>query len=208
MPRSKRSNKGPQGARPESVSGVSIVNYGINTSNTLTISPASFSRAAAIADVFQFYRFTKLKVMIVPTGASVQIGYAPGAVFDTPPSTAAAVMELPVAAFHSANKTVDTIMPVSRKELIKDAQLPWFKTIPGSLADTQFEIQGNLYSVWAQSGGTLVISYTCEFQSWNLAGNSPLRSLPIPTLSGIPSSEIEDQKMVLVGGHKFRLVAA
>ncbi len=208
MPRSKRSKArgNSAGERVEVISGRSTINYASSSSNTLNIAPASFSRAAAVADVFQFYRFTKLKVILPPNGGTTTFGYAPGAVLDTAPTTNAAIMELPYASFHSQVKTMDTVLNVPRKELLKNAQLPWFKTIAGT-PDAQFEIQGNLYSAFsATAGGTFVIEYTCEFQSWNLAGNSPLRS--IPSLSGMPSSEIEDQKMVLVGDQKFRLVRA
>lgn len=167
------------GARPEKVSGRSLFTYA--AASVTTISPASFARALAIADVFQFYRFTKLRVKNIPTGIQSTFGYAPGAAFDAVPNLASQVTELPIAVNHGAAKSTDTILNVPRKELMGDSQIPWFKTIPGSPA-TQFEIQGNLYVVPAATGIILEIEWECEFQSWNLAANSPKSNLPGETL--------------------------
>ncbi len=169
------------GSRIEVVSGRSVVNYAASTVNTLNISPNSvFPRILAIADVFQFYRFTKLKITNIPLDTSVVFGYAPGALFDTPPANSQSIIELPMAVWHGSAKFADTILTIPRSELIKEAQLPWFKTIVGT-PSAQFEIQGNLYtSVGAgANGATLVLEYTVEFQSWNLAGNSPLKPLSL-----------------------------
>ena len=170
---------GALGSRVEIVSGRTNVNYAATTSATLPIYPASFARCLAMADVFQFYRFTKLRVMVIPVDNSVVIGYAPGAAFDTPPTTFASIIELPVAKYHGSAKFMETIMDVPRRELIRDSQLPWFKTVVGTPA-TQFEIQGNLYvsTGGGANGGILVIEWTCEFQSWNLAGQSPMLLVP------------------------------
>ncbi len=177
--RGNKNSKGSPGSRVEVVSGRSNFNYGASTSNVLAITPATFSRAAAIADVFQFYRFTKLRVITIPSDNSVVSGYAPGAAFDTPPTTFASVIELPVAKYHGAAKFYETIMDVSRAELLRDAQLPWFKTIAGTPA-VQFETQGNLYIITGAgaTGGIIVVEWTCEFQSWNLAGQSPFPKVP------------------------------
>ncbi len=158
------------GARTEKVSGRSLFTFA--ATGSIVISPAAFSRAAAIADVFQFYRFTKLRIKNIPTGIQNTFGYAPGAAFDTPPTLASQVTELPIAVNHGASKTTDTILNVPRKELLGDSQIPWFKTIPGTPA-TQFEIQGNVYVVPGATGIIMELEYEVEFQSWNLAANSP-----------------------------------
>ena len=176
----RRAMKSTAGSNPEVISGRSVIFFAASSSNIVQISPNSvFPRAAAIADVFQFYRFTKLKVTVIPTDTQVVIGYAPGAAFDTAPTTGPAIIELPIAVWHGAAKFGETRMMVPRKELIPDAQIPWFKTVPGTPA-TQFEIQGNLYNATGAgaNGGTIVIDYTVEFQSWNLAAQSPFYRAP------------------------------
>jgi len=199
-------NKGPSGARVEVISGRSVVLYAVSTSNVLAVSPNSvFARAAAIADVFQFYRFTKLKCTIIPRDVEVIMGYAPGAAFDTPPTTGPGIIELPIAVWHGAAKFDDTKMLVPRKELVPDAQIPWFKTIPGTPA-TQFEIQGNLYfSIGAgATGGTIVMDYTIEFQSWNLAAQSPLLKVPKAIKSASDGQCKENSDVLVVGGVTYK----
>jgi len=167
------------GSRPEKVSGRTLFSF--TTTGSIVISPAAFARALAIADVFQFYRFTKLRIKNIPTGVASTFGYAPGAVFDTPPTLASQVTELPYAVNHGDAKTTDTILNIPRRELLGDSQIKWFKTIPGSPA-TQFEIQGNVYVVVPVTGVILEVEYEVEFQSWNLAANSPKFNLPEPDL--------------------------
>lgn len=207
----RRSTKAATGSKPEVVSGRSVVLWANNSSNTIQISPNSlFPRAAAIADIFQFYRFTKLKVTVIPTDTFVVIGYAPGAGFDTPPTSGVNIIELPIAAWHGAAKFYETTMIVPRRELIPDAQIPWFKTVVGTPA-TQFEIQGNLYSSVGAgaTGGTVVIDYTIEFQSWNLAAQSPFyRSVKDVSDNSEKTSSPADREVVLVGGQTFKLIKA
>ena len=210
----KRKNKGgnksaPAGARVEIVSGRTNVNYAATSSNILPIQPSSFARCLAIADVFQFYRFTKLRVTVIPVDNSVVVAYAPGAAFDTAPTTFAALIELPIAKYHGSAKFMETVMDVPRKELLGDAQIPWFKTIVGTPA-AQFETQGNLYVTTGggANGGILVIEWTVEFQSWNLAAQSPLVYLPGSVEQGSPSTSGDDKKRsadcLVVGGVTYR----
>jgi len=198
-------NKGQPGAKTETISGRSVVFYAASSVNTLAISPNSvFPRAAAVADVFQFYRFTKLKVTAIPTDNTVVFGYAPGAAFDTPPANSQSIIELPIAKWHGAAKFSETEMSVPRMELVRDSQLSWFKTIPGTPA-TQFEIQGNLYSSIGAgaTGGTIVLDYTVEFQSWNLAGNSPLYAIP-KALKASDGVNEKNSDLLIVGGVTYK----
>lgn len=201
-----RKSRSSPGTRVEVVSGRSQLNYAAGSNNVLAISPNSvFPRLLAMADVFQFYRFKKLRIQIPPSvnDVDVYVGYAPGAAFDTPPANGTAIIELPQAVYHSSGKSIDTYLNIGMKELMSNAQIPWFKTIPGTPA-TQFEIQGNLYTNVGASGGiTLIIEYTVEFQSWNLAAQSPLRP-SLPATEGKP----EEGREVVIGGQKFKLVQA
>ncbi len=200
--RSMKNKQGPLGSRVEVVSGRSNFNYGATTSATIAIQPSTFSRCLAIADVFQFYRFTHVRVQVVPADNSVVLGYAPGALFDTPPTTAASIIELPIALYHGAANFNNSFLNIPRSELLKDAQIPWFKTIVGTPA-AQFETQGNVYLVTGAgaTGGIVVVEWTCEFQSWNLAGQSPLKSLSAPSEK---SSDEGIKDTIMVNGLTYR----
>jgi len=209
MPRNRASRKAARsmnaGARIEIISGRTLLNSAIGSSN-FPISPAVYPRALAIADNFQFYRFTKYNVTISPFNAGqAAIGYVPGSGLDTNPVAIASILELPVAVLHGGAKTTDTVLRVPKSQLLTDAQIPWFKTIPGT-PDTQFEIQGTLYSI-ATIVMNYVVDWTMEVQSWNLAGNSPFIPKPI---SSVLSAQTDDEKndRVLVNGQFFKLIAA
>lgn len=186
----------------ERISGRQLFNFSSGSAVTIPLQPSSFNRALAIADVFQFYRFVKCRVRCLPAnlGDSFVIGYAPGAAFDTPPTTTTQIIEFPVAVAHGRAKSVDTIMDIPRKELVNDAQLSWFKTIAGT-PDAQFEIQGNLYGLISTGVATpisVVIEYTIEFQSWNLAAQSPLVPLTASAQQQSTGVVSKKQKEVLM----------
>ncbi len=180
------------------------------TVTTVPISPASFTRALAIADLFQFYRFTKIKVHQMPVAfnntATVNYiihAYAPGSEFDTPPTTPAQLIELPRYIYHGLSKTTDTDMLLGAKDLLSHAQLPWFKTIAGT-EDPQFEVQGNLYNLSTQATESYIIEYVVEFQSPNLAAQSPLRKgLKVDPAHDSPS---KGQDIVTLFGAKYVLL--
>ncbi len=207
MPRSKKSNGSMKsmGSRVETVSGRTNINFGAGAS-TINLTPAFFNRCLVMADVFQFFRFTKMRVIVPPTGTTTVVGYAPGALFDTPPTTNAQIIELPQAIWSSGNKTVDTILDVPRSELLKDSQIPWFKTIAGTPA-AQFEIQGNLYVFAGANGVALVVEWTCEFQSWNSTTQSPFVLLNKDSKRAGDSEERISDTLV-VGGVTYRKSSA
>lgn len=169
----------------EVVCGRTLASVGSGTPTTINISPATFARALAVADVFQFYRFTSIRFVWPPavqastsTADVVIAGFAPGAVFDTLPTTTVQIAELPKVAIMGRNCTHDVTMTLGRKDLLSHAQLPWFKTILGT-EDTQFEIQGNIYLLTPVST-IYYIEWCVEFQSPNLAANSPMIKIPYP----------------------------
>ncbi len=207
MQRRQRSNKskGSPGARVEIVEGRTVLSTVVGNVN-FSISPATFPRALAIADLFQFYRFTKVRVAVTPNNAAgaaaVAVGFAPGAVLDTNPTTLQQILELPAAILHGGGKTIDTVLNLNRKQLCSDAQLSWFKTIPGT-PDTQWEIQGNIYTL-ASSITNMVVDWTMEVQSWNLAANSPMPKVP----KLIAPADDDKDSRVIVNGQIFKLVTA
>ena len=92
MPRKGRNSRAmksqqPPGARIEEISGRSLFPSHDNTQGSIfsVLNNIVFPRAAAVADVFQYYRFTKLDIELKPIGTTYALGYANGAAFDTPP---------------------------------------------------------------------------------------------------------------------------
>ncbi len=204
----RRRNKNAQfGSKPESVSGRSLFTAGAAAVTTTTLSPASFSRALAIADVYQFYRFTKADLIVIPQDTNMVVGYAPGAAFDTPPTLASQILEFPQALYHGSAKFMDSRLRVSRKELLGDSQIPWFKTIPGTPA-TQFEIQGNFYVLAGATAGLFYIEWTVEFQSWNLAANSPMYKQPTAMIKSLEKRSENPSDEVVIAGVTYKKAQA
>lgn len=206
-----KTKKNPLGSRVEVVSGRTFIPTVLNSSNNLSISPiANLPRLLAMAELFQFYRFTKLRAYCMPGEVQMALGYAPGAAFDTPPTTISGIMELPLAVAHGAFKSTNTVLTVPRKELVDDGQIMWYKTIPGTPA-TQFEIQGNIY--WVVGAGAtapnFVLEWTCELQSWNLTAQSPLFKAPKLLGDQVEKSSKDSLKesstdAIIVGGVTYK----
>ena len=200
MPKKNKSN----GAKPEAVSGRTYFQTttaaGAPFSAVIAVNPASFPRVLAMADVFEFYRFTHLKLTAYPISTN---DYAVGVVtqgFDNPPTTMGGVIELPRSKLIRASTTVPQDLMVSRKELVDDSPLKWFKTIAGSPAD-QFENQAQIYLVsgTASAATQMVIEWTVEFSQWNLAAQSPMY-VCIDEKLGIYRKVAKDVKSSLMEG--------
>ncbi len=206
-----RRNGSAAGQKWETISGQQLF---ISTSNgvltQVPVAPSSFTRVLAIADSFSYYRFTKIKIEMLPSledaGSGTQVyvslalGYLPGVAPDTPPANEASVLALPYANFLSQGSAVPRRITIPRRELVGDGQLKWYKTIAGA-ADSQFETQGIIYG-WA-AGSTItngvnwMVHYTCELQGWILAGNTPL-SVPKDV------SKMEDHLKLLIARQKAK----
>ena len=202
-------SQGPPDARIEKVSGRGLFITAATPGSIFTIlNPTVFPRAAAMADIFQYYRFTKLDIELKPTGTAYALGYANGAAFDTPPSTAAEVTALPFSKYITIPQTVSEKLSIPRSELLKDSQLKWYKTMAGT-PDAGFEIQGNVYlGAGITTTINLVIDYEVEFQSWNLANNSPLRALssvPVGVSSQESSPGSERPNVLYLNGAVYKL---
>lgn len=203
--KNKQSSKG-LGAKPESVCGRTVFTLAVGNA-TIPISPASFPRLLAMADVFNLYRFTKLKFSIYPAG-NTAVGYSNGE-FDTPPTTVAQIMEIAYAGLNTATQSVPTHVNVPRSELLGDSTLKWYKTIAGTPA-VGFEVQGNLF-VLAGAIQFFVVEWTCEFTQWNLAANSPLKnpSIVIKNDDSVqkdanPAFYSKTDDVIVVGGVTYR----
>jgi hypothetical protein len=125
-----------------------------------------------MADVFELYRFTKARIVLLPSACEFAVGFM-SSFTDTNPNTVGGIMELPCAQMLSAAETMRREINLTRQELIGDNYLKWWKTIPGTPAD-QFEIQGRLY--FAATGtftSTMYVEWEIEFSQWCLAAQSP-----------------------------------
>jgi hypothetical protein len=187
------------GSKVESVSGRTLFTLTVGSA-AIPVSPASFPRCLAMADVFNLYRFTRIKFHIIPD-ASAAVGYSNGE-FDTPPSTVGQIMELPYAGLCSAKQTTPVSVQVPRSELIGDSTLKWYKTIVGTPA-VGFEIQGNLFYLTSTTF-FLVVEWTCEFTQWNLAANSPMSK--VPSLRDVDNAEKNENSpdSLVIGGVTYK----
>ncbi len=172
MKNSNSSKVNNKGAKVETISGRTLITIlNAATSGSVSLSPAAFPRAAAIADVFEFYRFTSVRVTLPTSSQAYAVGYT-NQQFDTAPATIFEVMELPYAQRQESTCTVYHSFSMGRKELIGDGQIKWWKTIPGTPA-TQFELQGTFYGAGGSQTLYLTVEWTVEFCQWNLAAQSP-----------------------------------
>lgn len=226
--RNRNSSRVP-GDRIEVIEGQQLF---VNTTNVtvvqVPIQPSSFTRVLSISDNFQYYRCTRLQVIVMPSiedtaaGAtnygSMAAGYLPGSAPDTPPANEASVLALPFVTFLSNGQTVPSRLNVPRRELIGMSQLKWYKTIAGT-PDAQFETQGILYTFgsWQTAptiGVNFLIKYRFELQGWSLTGNTPLTHVPkdMSKLSSFVSTRKEarrtdntDDVLVIAGVKYLRL---
>ncbi len=158
------------GSSVETVAGRSYISQ---ATGSVSLSPnSSFPRLLAMADVFTFYRFTRIQVTLVPLGAEQVVCYINQGV-DTIPATIPAAVEMPYMCYNSANQSTNSVMKLGRKELIGDNSIKWWKTIPGT-PDAQWEIQGYLYNQRGTGSNIFLVEWEVEFSQWNLAGNSPM----------------------------------
>ncbi len=167
--------------------------FAASSSAIIPLQPSSFARALAVGDVFEFYRFTSVKVEIAPmpdisTSTDFAVGYS-NQTFDTAPTSVAEVIELPIAKLQVRGSTVYRVLELSRQELLSDGPLKWYKTIVGT-PSALFETQGNIYiaALGATSVGSLVVEWTVEFSQWNLAAQSPFAK--VPAFEPVPGTDL------------------
>lgn len=202
--RRNKSSKKNLGSAHETVSGRTLFTLSA-ASSTIFLNPSSFPRCLAMADVFNLYRFTRLRFTVKP-GSQTSVGYSNGE-FDTPPTTVQQIMELAYAALVPGSQTVPESVTVPKSELLGDSTLKWYKTIAGTPA-SGFENQGALY--WLAGGAVfLLVEWTCEFSQWNLAANSPLKtpsavSKNDDSISKPKSWYERSDDVIVVGGVTYR----
>lgn len=193
----RKNNKGKQSfAAHTIVSGKVFIQTSATTSAAaVALHPSVIARLVDLANAFQLYRFTSLKVEVLPswrgtsvipgTGELYGVGYYNDTV-DTLPNTTQAISELAYSVvrpmgyvFDTANSSAISVMSVPsafkvpRKFLIGDSPLKWFKANLGT-PDSWDELQGNvIYRGESSIQVFMMWTYTCEF-----AGPLPFVSTP------------------------------
>ena len=185
---------------------------------TVSLTPAFEARLAAIADLYQFYRFTRVKVHLYPAinavtadDSALSVGYLPR-IPNTAPSTHTMIMTMPASAYKGMGQTVKTTLNIPRSVLLGDAPLSWFQSVAGT-EDAQWETQGQIFigGTGSDAAGNFVYSVEgiCEFKGRSSATQTPLYKPVLPVLgSGEKTSSPADREVVLVGGQTFKLVKA
>ncbi len=144
----------------------------LNPTN-MNVAPAQFTRVPAVADNWAQYRVLALRFRLHSIGSSnaVAAGFV-GGVQDTPPSTAAQVMELLPSTYLGPSQQVPSKwVNVPRKDLA--GPLSWYKTVLGT-ADATEESPGVLVVTHTTMVFWAVEAYiTYEFKAAVAPGNTP-----------------------------------
>lgn len=199
MPKNKNSRQ-----RVETVSGadfLTVINAG--TSGVVNIRPSTFTRALALADNFNMYRFVSVEVcFLAATTASVTCGYVPG-VLDNGPTSTAGVANLEASNVSFGEQTVPSFVRLRRNLLVRDGASKWWKTIASANVEDWEEIQGQVYFAANASATELAFfRWTMELTGWATAASTPLpRPEPVSSdRSAAPETKLEGVPTgVLVG---------
>jgi hypothetical protein len=169
-------------------------------SGTQTI--AGGTKLAAMAALFQYYRFTKLRWRLLPSNTNaIEIsGYAPDATTAVP--NYSGVVGLPLTSDAISINASSVVIPsvpekiaVPRKMLL-DQNLRWWRTQPIASEDVNFINQGSLWvgSSVAFTNQILVmdLEYTCEFKDFIAPADLPL--ITVSTARAAQNSGDDDAK--------------
>jgi hypothetical protein len=184
--------------------GVVTLSTGTNTQQ-IALTPAIDLRLAALADVYQLYRFVDLKATLFspgPAGSSAAESTAVVLAYlnettDTTPASAVAASRITYSAVNGYHNQVGsesaptqyTSVPqsfrVPRRYLCKDNAQQWWKTIVSSSVQTWDEQQGTLTLTFDSSGSTSSVVGYCyrltgviEFSGAVAATQTPMSKKP------------------------------
>jgi len=177
-----------------------------------TITANGYEKLNAMADLFQFFRFTRLSARFASstTGQMNVLAYFPDEPI-TLPTTAIDVMTAPWVSDLVYQATTHCVPATPRAQVIPrrvlcQSNVKWWRTKISASVDDQFEYQG-MISVGppdTASGNVYWdLSYTCEFKNFIGAALTPLKPGPKPT-----DPETKDQDVCnvsLAGDGSIRL---
>jgi len=180
----------------------------------LSVSPLSFGgRLAQLASSFSAFRFTKLRVTMVPPHTAtfnLCLGYNPYFLESTGPASFAQVLNsLPITTVLGSGQSTPTSMMISRKTLFENAPR-WFKMVEGP-EPTSLSEQGQIWLGCDTPPGSptanivVLLDGVCEYSNPVLTGESLLKNVvsthlfsrPCPLSQPIPSPDgvaIEERK--------------
>jgi len=136
------------------------------------------TRVAAVAALFNMYRFTKLKIGMLPftftsLDECIALGYLPGVITTAAPTTANAVYNLPCSCALSASDLNPTGIDVPKRLLVGQGPLKWWKC--SNSTDSFEENQGQIYAIGTVSSSAsyfFTLEGICEFSGPVISGES------------------------------------
>ncbi len=145
---------------------------------SLSLSPASITRLATVADVFALYRFVDLRFRLLPNaaisaaaGAEQVASYEPGIVDTAPASSAAGANAINSVVLSTRQSVPTEWCHVDDSTLRTYTQ--WLKTVAGTPA-TDVEVQGTIFINGAGTDGYLLeMRGVVEFKNPINAGSTP-----------------------------------
>lgn len=137
-------------------------------SGSLALQPSQtgWGRAVTMAEIFQLFRFTKLKIHFLGPNANVNdiaVGVATG-ISDNPPASVSSVLQLEYCQINFGDQTTPSHLEVPRSFLIGQSSNKWWKTVSGAPPDWD-ELQGVIYGASTAGAATVnvFIEYEIEF---------------------------------------------
>ncbi len=197
------------------VCGRDVISPVVNTSTSYALIPTNFQRLTALADSFDFYRFTNVQVTLM-AGAINQASYTPvmtaagykNGVSATAPATVNEVVNLDHAAVvthvYSTGvplyQTGKSSFTVGRQHLISHAPLKWYKTQASAGSGTAYDLfdvqQGVVYfatTATTSSTPNVLFEWTCELSQPVNPADTPAPLAPTAT-----SSRAEAMRQALI----------
>jgi hypothetical protein len=236
MPRAKSHNKQPRSKGQDPVECITFrfwtsaanaaTTLAAPTISTVPLVPGLDTRLSGIAEFYQWFRFTKVKVTLFPhTNASplsascnVSVGYIPRTP-NSAPTTHGEIMTLPASKYLSSLTNQPQQLNVPKSVLLGDAPIKWFQTKVGT-EDTQWETQGVLYYGSSSVGTNTVTEFVimtegvCEFKGRSSSNQTPMFLQPKnPAIKNWADEVIKSEKAqddvsnldtVTIGGYVYR----
>ncbi len=155
------------------------------------LSTAGMTRLGEMMEGFQLFRFTELKMEILPQGVLQSdvdfytLAYSPG-IPDISGASATTnnVSQLADSINYTSSMTIPRVLTVPRSSLIADTPNKWYRTQPAAAIETWEEQQGQLtFCIDTQASSTLNFFIRCryviQFTSAIAPGNIPLTFPPV-----------------------------
>ncbi len=166
--------------------------FAFTAATGLTINTFGGAKLLTLSDVFQYFRFRKLRARLLGSYSSnptLQVlGYFPDSPVGTPlsldetlsaPWTSEVVFSNNSSVVSFCQPSVTAWKAIPPKMLLKQ-NINWWRTRVDSSVDEQFEYQGTLVFAWGGftalfDTAHVVLEYECEFKDFVGPGQTPMR---------------------------------